>query len=261
RAGAEIPVLVEFGVTGGRTGARTADEALALGRAVKESAHLRLAGVEGYEGALPQGRRPEAVAGAVAWLGELTDLVSAMDRAGLFDDVDEIIATAVGSGFPDLAADALADISGTSRPVQRIIRSGAYLTHDHLTYERRSPLRSAADDDPLIPTLTCFARVSCVPGSGVVLGGAGRRGVPLEEDLPLVLRVRTPGGDWRRPRSTEVFALNDHHLYIAGPESSLAVGDVLELGLSHPCTTFDKWQMIPVLDDDDRVVDPVVTLF
>src|SRR5690606_2230972 len=61
RAGAEIPVLVEVGVTGGRTGAPTADEALALGRAVKESAHLRLAGVEGYEGALPQGRRPEAV--------------------------------------------------------------------------------------------------------------------------------------------------------------------------------------------------------
>jgi Asp/Glu/hydantoin racemase len=32
----------------------------------------------------------------------------------------------------------------------------------------------------------------------------------------------------------------------------------VRLGLSHPCTALDKWQLIPVIDDVDAA-DPVVT--
>ena len=48
-----------------------------------------------------------------------------------------------------------------------------------------------------------------------------------------------------------------------------ALGSVLRVGLSHPCTVFDKWRIIPVVegdDDDPLVVDlgygalPVTTL-
>jgi D-serine deaminase-like pyridoxal phosphate-dependent protein len=41
----------------------------------------------------------------------------------------------------------------------------------------------------------------------------------------------------------------------------VAVGSRLEFGISHPCTVFDKWQLIPVLDDDGRVVDLIRTFF
>lgn len=261
KVGATVPVLIEFGVPGGRTGMRSPDEVVNLGRVVAQSEHLQLAGLEGYEGALPQGRRADAVEEAVTWLGRLADLVSEMDEVGLFNGVDTILASAGGSGYPDLAADALNSISETSRPVCRIIRSGAYLTHDHLTYERRSPLRSSADDDPLVPVLTCFARVNSIPEQGLVLVGAGKRDVPFDEDLPIILNARDMAGHQRQHEGLEVFAINDHHLYVRDPGSALAVGDVLELGLSHPCTTFDKWQMIPVLDAKDSVVDALVTLF
>jgi D-serine dehydratase len=33
------------------------------------------------------------------------------------------------------------------------------------------------------------------------------------------------------------------------------------MGITHPCTSFDKWRVIPVVDDDDRVVDAVHTFF
>jgi D-serine deaminase-like pyridoxal phosphate-dependent protein len=36
---------------------------------------------------------------------------------------------------------------------------------------------------------------------------------------------------------------------------------VLVCGISHPCTAFDKWSLIPVLDDDDVVVDAIRTWF
>jgi D-serine deaminase-like pyridoxal phosphate-dependent protein len=48
-------------------------------------------------------------------------------------------------------------------------------------------------------------------------------------------------------------------------DSPLRVGDVVRLGLSHPCTAFDKWSLIPVLDDASAespvVIDLVRTYF
>jgi D-serine deaminase-like pyridoxal phosphate-dependent protein len=65
------------------------------------------------------------------------------------------------------------------------------------------------------------------------------------------------------PEST-VTKLNDQHAFLrlGGSDAERAeVGSWLEFGISHPCTVFDKWQMIPVLDDDDRVVELIRTFF
>jgi D-serine deaminase-like pyridoxal phosphate-dependent protein len=59
-----------------------------------------------------------------------------------------------------------------------------------------------------------------------------------------------------------VTKLNDQHAYLRfGGQQGIDVGDWLRFGISHPCTTFDKWQLIPVLDAGDRVVDLVRTFF
>ena len=56
--------------------------------------------------------------------------------------------------------------------------------------------------------------------------------------------------------------LDDQHAYLSVPgDSALAPGDLVCLGISHPCTAFDKWRVIPVTDDDYRVVDAVHTFF
>ena len=44
------------------------------------------------------------------------------------------------------------------------------------------------------------------------------------------------------------------------PRSGISVGDWVGFGLSHPCTVFDKWTMIPVVRGE-RVVDLVRTFF
>ena len=66
----------------------------------------------------------------------------------------------------------------------------------------------------------------------------------------------------------EVTALNDQHAFLRLPGSEagdVPVGTVVRLGLSHPCTAFDKWRLIPVVDDADapnpRIVDLVHTFF
>ena len=57
-------------------------------------------------------------------------------------------------------------------------------------------------------------------------------------------------------------ALNDQHAFLdLPPELPLAVGDMAAVGISHPCTTFDKWRLLPVVDDDYTVVEAVRTFF
>jgi D-serine deaminase-like pyridoxal phosphate-dependent protein len=36
---------------------------------------------------------------------------------------------------------------------------------------------------------------------------------------------------------------------------------VVSLGISHPCTTVDKWRVLVVLNDDDLIIDAVHAFF
>ncbi|PDP86447.1 hypothetical protein CQJ94_17100 [Glycomyces fuscus] len=259
-----LPVLVELGVEGRRTGVRGMDDALALARAVAASTRLTLAGVEAFEGVFPQRRDDDSPARVRDWLDRLFGFARSADAEGLFSGVSEVVVTAGGSSYPDLVADALSEPPGLSLPVRRIVRSGCYITHDDLFMERASPLRSSAVTDPLRPALSCHARVLSCPEPGRALLGVGKRDVSFDIDLPV------PRALWRGERrtpldeGTRVVELNDHHGFLESTSTGDAapgVGDVVELGLSHPCTVFDKWPLIPVLDSEGRVVDAVRTLF
>jgi D-serine deaminase-like pyridoxal phosphate-dependent protein len=60
----------------------------------------------------------------------------------------------------------------------------------------------------------------------------------------------------------EVTGLNDQHAFIRlSADDPLAVGDLIGCGISHPCTAFDKWRLIPVVDDGYKVIDAYHTLF
>ncbi|MQA88225.1 MAG: hypothetical protein GEV03_27295 [Streptosporangiales bacterium] len=256
-----LPVLVEIGVAGRRTGVRDRGAGLELAERVAASRWVRLAGIEGFEGVLQQRRDTEAPDKVRAYLDDLAALAVAADERGVFDDSEEVVVTAGGSAYFDLVADAFAAMPRLSRPVRAVLRSGCYLTHDHVSYERSSPLRSGVDPDPLRPALVAYARVLSCPEPGRALLGGGKRDLPYDLDLPVPLAVHREGITTDVPGRARVVELNDHHAFCDHEAGLLAVGDVVELGLSHPCTTFDKWALIPVVDADGRVVDAVRTLF
>ena len=82
--------------------------------------------------------------------------------------------------------------------------------------------------------------------------------------LPVMLASYARASRERRPAPTgwAVDKLNDQHAYLrVEPGHGLQVGDRVVLGISHPCTTFDKWRWMPVVDDDYGVVDAIVTCF
>lgn len=264
-----IDVLVELGAPGGRTGARTVEEGLRVARRIAASPVLRLAGVAGYEGSLGHDRSPAAVHAVREYLGAMLELHAAV--RGLADG--ELIVSAGGSAYLDLVAEVFApaiaaDAADAAERTRWVLRSGASLLHDHGFYHGISPLDAVAPagaGDPgstaepaesLVPAMRGPARVVSHPEPGLALLDGGKRDFPYDEGLPLPLGL--PGAS--------ISALNDQHAYLRaehGAALPLAIGDVVELGLSHPCTAFDKWRVIPVVEHagSDLVVDLVRTLF
>lgn len=238
--GRPVDVCVEVGIPGGRTGCRTQGAVDEVAQAVVDCPRLRLVGVAGYEAALGHDVSDDALATVAAFLREMR---SAVER--LQFETDDVVVTAGGSTYFDLVADILA---GDWRTV---IRSGAYLTHDHGVYERTSPLTRGGKHG-LRPAMTVWAQVSSIPEPGLALVTMGRRDVSFDQDLPVPLALP----------DSRVTRLNDQHTYIQlGSADRVDVGTWLEFGISHPCTVFDKWQLLPVLDGDGRVVELVRTFF
>jgi D-serine deaminase-like pyridoxal phosphate-dependent protein len=254
-----VNVLVELGAPGGRCGARTLDEAIAVARAIAASPHLALAGVAGYEGALGHDRSAGAVGRIRAYLDDLGRLHGALD--GLMTPGSLI--TAGGSAYPDLVAAALDE--HRTDGVRIVLRSGAYITHDDGFYQSISPFADAvAPDNPvhLRSAIHGWARVISKPETELALLDAGKRDLPYDEGLPVVQHVANSATVCAGP----VIAMNDQHTFVGGEQARcLAVGDIVRLGLSHPCTAFDKWRLIPVITDhthpDPTVVEFIHTFF
>jgi D-serine deaminase-like pyridoxal phosphate-dependent protein len=273
-AGRRLPVLVEIGQAGGRTGCRTDAQALAVARAAAATGTLRLAGVAGYEGSIGAGSQAQMLEEVTSFCRRLRALAGQLRagqlRAGQLrtgqhaDGGEEFIVTAGGSAFFDVVTRELT-AGGTTGVdgITAILRSGAYLAHDHGYYGTVSPAsRGSADAPVLRPALELWAQVLSRPEADLALLGAGRRDVGFDKGLPVPLRAVRRGGNGADLSESQLTELNDQHAYLRlNPGTELAPGDLVCLGISHPCTTFDKWRMIPVVDDDDRVTDMVHAFF
>jgi D-serine deaminase-like pyridoxal phosphate-dependent protein len=255
-AGRRLGVLVEIGHARGRTGCRSDAGALEVAKAVTATGTLRVAGVAGYEGSIGAGSEAETLGLIASFCRRLRGLAGALAPA---TEGDDLIVTAGGSVYFDVVTRELT--AGGTAGMTVILRSGAYLTHDHGHYDTVSPARRAAADAPVLrPALELWAQVLSRPEPGLALLGAGRRDVGFDKGLPVPLRVVRRGV--ASEVSGAVTELNDQHAYLRlDEETALAPGDLVCLGISHPCTTLDKWRVIPVVSEDGRVIDTVHAFF
>jgi D-serine dehydratase len=265
-----LPLLVELGLPGKRAGCRTDAEAMAVARAVAASAGLQLAGIEGYEGLLVSDDREADVRAVNAFVARLAALARASDEEQLFGGA-EILLSAGGSGYFDLVARGFAAIAGMSRPVLPVLRSGCYLTSDHGSYLRqigdldaREAGHAALGGEALRPALEVWSMVHSRPEPGLAILGMGKRDASYDIELPIPLLSHRPGPGMPSPLppGCSIVKMNDQHAYLQLPAGfDLDVGDLVGCGISHPCTTFDKWPLLLVVDDDYAVRHAINTFF
>ncbi|WP_055523319.1 amino acid deaminase [Streptomyces graminilatus] len=258
--GRPLDVVVELGAgEGARTGVRTEAECAAVADAVAAVPTLRLVGVAGYEGEVPQAD-PERVR---AWLRRLVALAAEFDKAGRFEvGAGEIIVSAGGSAWFDAVADVFTEIPELSLPVLKLLRSGAYVSHDDGRYREVTPFNRVPEEGALEPAFRLWTQVVSRPTPEQAFVNAGKRDAAYDLDLPVPQVVRREGAGERPAIGISVTGLSDQHAWLStAPEADLEVGDWVGLGLSHPCTSFDKWPLIPVAEADGTVVDYIRTFF
>jgi D-serine dehydratase len=263
RAGLARPITVflEVGYPGGRTGVRGRAAALDLARAIAAEPALALVGIECFEGLLGD------IAAVDALIGEITAVAREAAAAGLFHADHPIVLSAGGSAFFDRVAAGLTAVGFGAR-VMTLSRSGCYITHDSLGYEQsyrrmRAEGRVALPDGDPRPALEVWAYVQSRPEPGKAIMTMGKRDVGFDLGLPVPLTWSRDGrAPVPVPMGCAVTGLNDQHCHLAIPDDApFRVGDMVGFGIGHPCTTFDRWQVLMLVNEDYDVVGAIRTFF
>lgn len=273
--GARFQVLLEAGYAGGRTGVRSMDGALEVLQAVQaHSAVLELAGLECYEGTINLPDPDETIRAVDRFLGFAVEVFARARTMGAFAGRSEILLTAGGSSYFDRVAAQFAP--ARREPGTRIVlRGGSYLTYDHGFYarkmrdlQRRGGLggRSGSIDPTtaLQPALELWALVQSLPDPEMAIMTMGIRDLPYDLGYPVPLRQYRDGTLLREVADNgyAVVNSNDQHCYLRYPPGAdIRVGDVFAFGISHPCTAFDKWDVLYRVDEEFNVLEALKTFF
>ncbi|MDH4984195.1 alanine racemase [Aminobacter anthyllidis] len=266
-----LRVLVETGA--GRGGARTLGDANAIVDAILGTgSRLVAAGVATYEGAAGRQSQAETDA-AISGLLDLTADVFALLRTRVGADAP-LILSAGGSVFFDKVVSKLAPVVARDGNATLVLRSGAIFFHDNGVYDRAMATiderngfalggLSVSARQSFRPALRLWAEVLSHPEPGTAICGMGMRDVSFDQGFPVVVgRYRSGKALTLKGVPPTVVKLNDQHAFLSlASDSDLAVGDVLEFGISHPCTCLDRYRVIYGVDETGHVRNAFPTYF
>jgi D-serine dehydratase len=255
-------MLLELGVEGGRTGVRNPAQTQQILDAIERHSHaLRLCGIEIYEGVL------DDEAAIRAFLQRACALTRELLVQGRFAGTP--ILSGAGSAWFDVVAEEFT-AAAFGDAVEIVLRPGCYLTHDVGSYrkaqDRMLRTNSVAQRmrSSLQPALHLWAYVQSIPEPTRAIIGFGKRDAAFDSGLPVPALHYRPGSS--TPQSAlahwEITKMMDQHAYLrinAGDD--LHIGDMIAFDICHPCLTFDKWRVLPVVDSNYNVIDIVQTFF
>jgi D-serine dehydratase len=180
-----------------------------------------------------------------------------------------ILLSGAGSAWYDVVAEVFS-AAGFGDAVEIVLRPGCYLTHDVGAYRaaqakilERNPIAHQMRSG-LLPALQIWAYVQSLPEPGKAIVGMGKRDAAFDSGLPTpALHFRpTEQSPQAAPAHWMLTKMMDQHAYMEiGVKDNLRVGDMIGFDISHPCLTFDKWRVLPVLNSHFQVIDVIETFF
>jgi D-serine dehydratase len=261
--GKPLHVLLELGVAGGRTGVRNDDQLNSVLAALSRwGTGIVLAGVEIYEGVLDD----------EASIRTFLEHVVAVTRTLISENKIQrrpALLSGAGSAWYDIVAEVFAG-AGLGDSVEIVLRPGCYLTHDVGAYRQaqskileRNPIARKMKSG-LLPALQVWAYVQSIPDPDRAIIGMGKRDAAFDSGFPTPAQHFRPDDKTpnEAPTHWTVTKMMDQHAYMQiAVGDDLRVGDMIGFDISHPCLTFDKWRLLPILNADYQVVDMVQTFF
>jgi len=258
-----LTVLIEMGIKGGRAGARTTETALEVAKAVATSEHLVLRGISGFEGVANAPEGKTVLDGVDGFLDLIVDTLQSIDAQGSFAKTPEIVLTAGGSNYFDRVVAKFSPVT-LSKPVRQVLRSGCYLTHDDGLGSPDARVKDPSVDLPHFHSaIDIWGEVLSIPESTRAIVGLGKRDASFDISMPVPKLIRRKGQTgFESATGMSTHTMNDQHLYLNLAEgASVALGDLISFGIAHPCTTFDKWRNMVVVDKNYTIIDIIDTYF
>ena len=261
--GQRLHVLLELGVTGGRSGVRDDQQLQSVLAALSRwKDAIALCGVEIYEGVL------EEESAIRQFLQRAVDVTQRLAVESHFQR-SPILLSGAGSAWYDVVAEVFS-AAALGDQVEIILRPGCYLTHDVGAYREaqakiieRNPIAHRMHSG-LVPALQLWAYVQSIPEPERAIIALGKRDASFDSGLPTPALHFRPGtaSPTAAPAHWSLIKMMDQHAYMKiAPQDNLQVGDMLAFDISHPCLTFDKWRTLPVLNAKYDVIDIVSTWF
>jgi len=263
QAGAQLRVLIELGVIGGRCGVRGDAQLRAVLDALSRwRGAIALSGIEIYEGVL------DSEAAIRDFLRRAVAVTREIAAEKLFQRSPALL-TGAGSAWYDVVAEEFT-AAKFDLPVEVVLRPGCYITHDAGNYRKAQERILASNPvarqmhEGLVTALHIWAYVQSIPEPEKAIMTMGRRDAAFDSGLPTpALRYR-PGDAAPKPAPPHwtVTKLMDQHAFVQiAPDDDLRVGDMIGFDISHPCLTFDKWRTIVMVNAKYDVVDVIETYF
>jgi D-serine dehydratase len=261
--GLRLQVLLELGPMGGRTGVRDETQLRSVLSALSRWREtIVLAGVEVYEGILSE------EAAVRSFLERAVQITRSLAGEKQFQRAP-ILLSGAGSLWYDVVAEVFS-AAGFGDSAEIVLRPGCYLTHDVGAY--RAAQARILEHNPiakhmrtgLIPALQVWAYVHSVPEPDRAIVGLGRRDAAFDSGLPSPALYFRPGDPLPVPAPPHwsLTKIMDQHAYLLiSAEDRLRPGDMIGFDISHPCLTFDKWRVLPMLNCEFQVIDAVQTFF
>jgi D-serine dehydratase len=246
----EQNLFIEIGTENGRGGVRELSLVEQLAQRIRTDKRLNLIGVTGFEGAVPdaaRGRRGEKKISKFC-----QKIVAAAELAYPYKSDQQFVISAGGSAYFDIVA---RELNKFEKPRRLLLRSGGYITHDHKYYEEIYPF--ALSDRSFKPAIEVWAQVISKPEKDFGVLNLGKR--DIGNDLHNPIPIKSYDGQVKS-FSAVIEKLNDQHGYLRGKQE-FSLAQLIGLGISHPCTTFDKWGLIPLVNDDYDLIDCLQTFF
>ena len=261
--GQQVRVLIEVGIAGGRAGVRSEEQLSSVLDALAGSrGGVALSGIEVYEGIL------EDESAVRSFLGRAVEIAARLMAEGRFDRQPPILSGA-GSRWFDVVAEVFSSAK-LPGPAEIVLRPGCYLSHDagvyreaHAKVLERNPVARRMLSG-LQPALQVWAYVQSVPEARLAIAGIGKRDASFDLGLPMPSLHFRPGSaaPAAAPAHWTLTKMMDQHAYLQiAPGDDVKVGDMIGFDISHPCLTFDRWRVIPIVDSEYRVVDVAQTFF
>ena len=259
-----IKVLPEIGAMNGRTGIRNSEDLLSLIKTIDEdkSGSFMFSGIAIFEAVIPNVNKGPLP--ATNFANHVLDIVKKIPIE-FYSNLDEFLITGGGSTHFDIIAERFNTLQ-LDIPKRILLRSGCYVTNDHVAYStaqeeaRLDPSRNW--NDKLQPALEAWSYVQSIPEENLAFLTMGKRDIPFDAGLPIPLKRYRPNDGFLDIGECKIFNTNDQHAYVKLTLGhGWQVGDMICSGISHPCTAFDKWRFIPVVNDNYDVVDGILTFF